>query len=1217
MRRPLGQIKYLKDAEDDCDLDLELTVSDLLVDEGKALKDGSDQKRIVLVVVDQGRAVRQGSVIPDLTPLHYQSSIKPPVPKFPGLEKRIPEELEPDTRPPKRRRLDQIEEDDGEEIIHSIEGQSGTNGGNRRSPSHFEVPGAHFLSALNTGNVDRAAVDVKRESPGPHSWSNTTPATRDELELLPQQPETWRPYQRRAGDSASQVQSNSLDPESRRQDARQSMNTPITPGANDRIWQSPSANAINMLNGMKSVSPALRQPSSTSASRFRGSKKNVYDMPESDVEDSQMSPESRAGRKPITPKLVQAPRPIQTNSTGKKSYRPGLLQKPANLVNAHDESTLLPDGTEVLDRDLSIDEKNAELDVQMDNAPSWTRDGFAKLSQPASGQDYDEDEVDTIEQRRAITCGKESTFAEENNNSVARESEPTASSKGERSSSGVASASRSSSVASAASGTGRSTSSRSTSKRISYARERKTMTENEDDETLDSPGIQLEENLRQSSPTQRKSTESRTRTSASKSQAREDVDEILLASDRDSENEEDIARPPDSVSDFEEAVQTAKKEKNAIRKKADNAVSQRKTHKAKVSGNGELRCFTCWSKQSLCDNTRPKCSYCVKWKKNCQIYDMTKEAADEEREDRQRRKRSAPRPPSRGSTIPSRNKVRLSVSDEVVSASDRDDESESEEDKEEEETATQKVKSVAKKRLNNGKFEIKVPAVEKQDPGTKEPPRRKLKIDKKKVVESTLQPQVIDAVVMDKDIETSEHDAAQDVASKSNGEPSKPNIPQDHTVEREKDQKSTPLKTNTVVKKERAKNPTSAFGLDTHCAVPLESGEPCTRSLTCKIHGVGKKRAVPGRSQPFDSLLKQHLGGAKQVTSEKSNSEATVSKPPQADEPLHQPKISANVKKPSIVNEKSVESGSTKSQSVRAPSVDSRAALSGRTIPPWMTEEEYDRLVNDRAGYMRPESKPKAPASRKSTTSQKDVSPLVVRTQGSQDTAQQLKKTTSSVKSDDKVTSSSQASTKRRQAPSSTQPEPNSHTFATATTPGPVNTLLPKSLPSNSARQTASDVRLNGRLKTHPVLANTAAAISSDKHANPPFRQPHKKQLLSNGATAVRQEVGEARSLKDLKAVLKSSGSGASTPQPQSVKSRPFGLNNSVQAKKGFQLDDEEEEEDETESEDESPIREENKPKTPRFIPVNDTFNLLARARQHVPVEDNVESDDSDDGTEW
>ena len=35
----------------------------------------------------------------------------------------------------------------------------------------------------------------------------------------------------------------------------------------------------------------------------------------------------------------------------------------------------------------------------------------------------------------------------------------------------------------------------------------------------------------------------------------------------------------------------------------------------------------------------------------------------------------------------------------------------------------------------------------------------------------------------------------------------------------------------------------------------LPNGQPCARSLTCKSHSMGAKRAVAGRSLPYDMLL--------------------------------------------------------------------------------------------------------------------------------------------------------------------------------------------------------------------------------------------------------------------------------------------------------------------------------------------------------------------------
>lgn len=45
------------------------------------------------------------------------------------------------------------------------------------------------------------------------------------------------------------------------------------------------------------------------------------------------------------------------------------------------------------------------------------------------------------------------------------------------------------------------------------------------------------------------------------------------------------------------------------------------------------------------------------------------------------------------------------------------------------------------------------------------------------------------------------------------------------------------------------------INLDRQCGVINNKGLPCSRSLTCKSHSMGAKRNVPGRSQPYDTLL--------------------------------------------------------------------------------------------------------------------------------------------------------------------------------------------------------------------------------------------------------------------------------------------------------------------------------------------------------------------------
>lgn len=43
--------------------------------------------------------------------------------------------------------------------------------------------------------------------------------------------------------------------------------------------------------------------------------------------------------------------------------------------------------------------------------------------------------------------------------------------------------------------------------------------------------------------------------------------------------------------------------------------------------------------------------------------------------------------------------------------------------------------------------------------------------------------------------------------------------------------------------------------VERQCGVLLPNGQPCARSLTCKSHPMGAKRAVSGRSLPYDMLL--------------------------------------------------------------------------------------------------------------------------------------------------------------------------------------------------------------------------------------------------------------------------------------------------------------------------------------------------------------------------
>lgn len=52
--------------------------------------------------------------------------------------------------------------------------------------------------------------------------------------------------------------------------------------------------------------------------------------------------------------------------------------------------------------------------------------------------------------------------------------------------------------------------------------------------------------------------------------------------------------------------------------------------------------------------------------------------------------------------------------------------------------------------------------------------------------------------------------------------------------------------------------PKAPVDIEKQCSVTLASGSQCARSLTCTRHGMSAKRAVPGRSAPFDQLLAEY-----------------------------------------------------------------------------------------------------------------------------------------------------------------------------------------------------------------------------------------------------------------------------------------------------------------------------------------------------------------------
>jgi SAGA-associated factor 73 len=58
--------------------------------------------------------------------------------------------------------------------------------------------------------------------------------------------------------------------------------------------------------------------------------------------------------------------------------------------------------------------------------------------------------------------------------------------------------------------------------------------------------------------------------------------------------------------------------------------------------------------------------------------------------------------------------------------------------------------------------------------------------------------------------------------------------------------------------KSKGAKPKGPVNVEMQCGVSLPNGGFCARSLTCKSHSMGLKRAVPGRSLPYDMLLQQY-----------------------------------------------------------------------------------------------------------------------------------------------------------------------------------------------------------------------------------------------------------------------------------------------------------------------------------------------------------------------
>ncbi|KIW83103.1 hypothetical protein Z517_02347 [Fonsecaea pedrosoi CBS 271.37] len=303
----LPTIKYLKDNEDDCDLDPRAYVADLLLDEGRAQIDASDQRVTIKVILEQGLALREGSVAigSQLDDPRYQDQLekssRPPVPTFPAqpssLGKRsfpVGDEYDLTASANKRPRQVEIPETQRQDQIpvSSIEHED--------VPGTIElVEGTQFTNPEQDAEGRQNLVQLKQESPELRRvLQNVTPATLDELEELTERPPTFGTNKRpRVGstypnNSRASHQPNGLLPSTNSLGRLQKRSQgPITPPSETSRRLSNSVTHQSRPSEEAAKSTAQSGLASTSASKFK--RRDIYDYPESEIDDSQMSPRSR------------------------------------------------------------------------------------------------------------------------------------------------------------------------------------------------------------------------------------------------------------------------------------------------------------------------------------------------------------------------------------------------------------------------------------------------------------------------------------------------------------------------------------------------------------------------------------------------------------------------------------------------------------------------------------------------------------------------------------------------------------------------------------------------------------------------------------------------------------------------------------------------------------------------------------------------------------
>ncbi|KAK3913098.1 LOW QUALITY PROTEIN: Ataxin-7 [Frankliniella fusca] len=118
--------------------------------------------------------------------------------------------------------------------------------------------------------------------------------------------------------------------------------------------------------------------------------------------------------------------------------------------------------------------------------------------------------------------------------------------------------------------------------------------------------------------------------------------------------------------------------------------------------------------------------------------------------------------------------------------------------------------------------------------------------------------------------------------------------PENITPERHQSATDMPVLSRKRKYRERKAAPTQ-YDPDRHCGVWCDYfNKFCVRSLTCKVHSVALRRAVVGRSKPFDQLLTEHKRAKEDQRQSREDQDNFSELSPQISERLHSPSEPSN-----------------------------------------------------------------------------------------------------------------------------------------------------------------------------------------------------------------------------------------------------------------------------------------------------------------------------------